>query len=845
LRPHCRPPPTQSAALLSLGPVINLTHPLPRGEKKQSVSRRRAPLTVRYLYRSLPAPLAPPCHPSLRPRLHRPRLLPAPAPPQDAAIREIMSGRDVVVTARTGSGKTLAYLLPALHAVLTAPDPGAAWQVVVLVPTRELCDQVRAESAAVGRWLGAGVTTVSLAPPTASTAPPAPGPGGAAAAAAAAAARDEAQLRTLCSSGAQIVVATPARLAAALALPGAVSTMPEPACMGRGARLPPLPSLHSLRLLCLDEADLLLSLGHRASLSAVAAAAPSGCQVVLMSATRGDEGGVGEETGEGEGGGGEGASSDDGDDDGDGDRRGGTSGAAAALAAGGLALRDPVDLDLTGPAYAGIAGSLGASVAAANAALALADPSADPANTAARAAAATIRARGPLAGVSDTVEHYALPCRADDTNDPMAGRLLSTMCLLRLGRVRRKVLLFVNAVDRGYRLKLYLERFGVRAALLNAALPAASRRRALEQFHKGMFDHLIATDVGDGGAGGASGSGRQADGTASTASAGTAAPGEFGLVRGIDFRDVGTVISVDPPRTLVDYAHRVGRTGRAGRSGQAILLVPDAAAAAGAGTAANTARAERALADEVDAALGGSGSGPPPPTIAPGVDAAPVSSVAAVGLRPWPRLPAAVVDGLRYRGDSVARSLSDRAVREARVRDLRRELLGSERLRGHFEENPRDRAVLRGDRPLGSSASGGEGGGEGKRATRALPSYLKRGTGAGAAGRPRGEGPGAGGRPGGRRGGGKRAAGLATADPLRAAGGVRSAKPQPQPPAKAKGFMRSTARDDDGATAVEASIARRAKTEFNKRVKKGLEPRPAGWKGGRDRPPRGPRKGGR
>lgn len=67
------------------------------------------------------------------------------------------------------------------------------------------------------------------------------------------------------------------------------------------------------------------------------------------------------------------------------------------------------------------------------------------------------------------------------------------MALLKLGLVRRKVLLFVNSVDAGYRLKLFLEAFGVRAALLNAELPLNSRSHILETFNKGLFDYLIAT----------------------------------------------------------------------------------------------------------------------------------------------------------------------------------------------------------------------------------------------------------------------------------------------------------------------------------------------------------------
>jgi hypothetical protein len=48
----------------------------------------------------------------------------------------------VVSRARTGSGKTLAYLLPSLHRILTGDLGKAGWQALILVPTRELCEQV-------------------------------------------------------------------------------------------------------------------------------------------------------------------------------------------------------------------------------------------------------------------------------------------------------------------------------------------------------------------------------------------------------------------------------------------------------------------------------------------------------------------------------------------------------------------------------------------------------------------------------------------------------------------------------------------------------------------------------
>ena len=44
------------------------------------------------------------------------------------------------------------------------------------------------------------------------------------------------------------------------------------------------------------------------------------------------------------------------------------------------------------------------------------------------------------------------------------------------------------------------------------------------------------------------------------------------LARGIDFKNVGTVINFDFPATVDSYIHRVGRTGRAGKAGMAITF---------------------------------------------------------------------------------------------------------------------------------------------------------------------------------------------------------------------------------------------------------------------------------
>jgi superfamily II DNA/RNA helicase len=55
-------------------------------------------------------------------------------------------GTDLVAQAKTGSGKTFAYLLPLLQKLLRLSSEGSvrksAPNALILVPTRELCQQV-------------------------------------------------------------------------------------------------------------------------------------------------------------------------------------------------------------------------------------------------------------------------------------------------------------------------------------------------------------------------------------------------------------------------------------------------------------------------------------------------------------------------------------------------------------------------------------------------------------------------------------------------------------------------------------------------------------------------------
>ena len=65
---------------------------------------------------------------------------------QATCIPLSLEGRDLLVRARTGSGKTAAYGIPMLQKILIGKANGAnensCVRSIILVPTRELCDQV-------------------------------------------------------------------------------------------------------------------------------------------------------------------------------------------------------------------------------------------------------------------------------------------------------------------------------------------------------------------------------------------------------------------------------------------------------------------------------------------------------------------------------------------------------------------------------------------------------------------------------------------------------------------------------------------------------------------------------
>jgi ATP-dependent RNA helicase RhlE len=168
-----------------------------------------------------------------------------PTPVQAAAIPAILRGEDLWASAMTGSGKTAAFVLPILQMLALrrrASERTIPIHGLLLAPTRELALQTAETIRVLGTHLAAPPKTcvavggLSINP----------------------------QMLNL-RGGADLVVATPGRLLDLLAHNAL--------------------HLAATKVLVLDEADRLLSLGFADELARIRAALPDACQTLLFSAT--------------------------------------------------------------------------------------------------------------------------------------------------------------------------------------------------------------------------------------------------------------------------------------------------------------------------------------------------------------------------------------------------------------------------------------------------------------------------------------------------------------------------------------------------------------------------------
>lgn len=165
-----------------------------------------------------------------------------PTPIQQQAIPAVLKGRDLLAAAQTGTGKTAGFALPLLQRLVTDGPPVApnAVRALILVPTRELAEQVHASLRAYGQHLPlrtlAAYGGVSINP----------------------------QMMRL-RKGVDVLVATPGRLLD-LFRQNAVK-------------------FNQLQVLVLDEADRMLDLGFARELDELFVMLPQRRQTLLFSAT--------------------------------------------------------------------------------------------------------------------------------------------------------------------------------------------------------------------------------------------------------------------------------------------------------------------------------------------------------------------------------------------------------------------------------------------------------------------------------------------------------------------------------------------------------------------------------
>jgi superfamily II DNA/RNA helicase len=168
-----------------------------------------------------------------------------PTPVQSQAIPAVLAGRDVMAAAQTGTGKTAGFAVPLLQRLVMdgAQASSNSTRALVLVPTRELAEQVHESALAYGAGLPLRTLVayggVSINP----------------------------QMMKL-RRGVDLLVATPGRL---LDL------------VGKNAL-----KLGQVQALVLDEADRMLDLGFARDIDVILSALPKQRQTLLFSATFSD-----------------------------------------------------------------------------------------------------------------------------------------------------------------------------------------------------------------------------------------------------------------------------------------------------------------------------------------------------------------------------------------------------------------------------------------------------------------------------------------------------------------------------------------------------------------------------
>ncbi|VDN06520.1 unnamed protein product [Thelazia callipaeda] len=266
---------------------------------------------------------------------------------------------------------------------------------------------------------------------------------------------------------------------------------------------------------------------------------------------------------------------------------------------------------------------------------------------------------------SDQLSQYHIFCQNEEE------RFAIFLALLKLKLIVGKSIIFVKDTNRCYQLGLFLQAFNIRSCILNAQMPVNSRCHVVEEFNEGRYTYVIASDIND-----VSGElqtfVKQEDDNNNVSDEkkkikrkkSKNLDKESGVSRGIDFHHVANVINFDFPTSVDSYIHRVGRTARGWNKGNALSFVSPS---------------ERSfleiVQEEIDAQLGHR-------TIAPY------------------EVRVKELESFILRAREVLAACTKTAIREARLGEIRAELLRSKQLETYFAKNPRERAALEHDKKL-------------------------------------------------------------------------------------------------------------------------------------------------
>ena len=135
---------------------------------------------------------------------------------------------------------------------------------------------------------------------------------------------------------------------------------------------------------------------------------------------------------------------------------------------------------------------------------------------------------------------------------------------------------------------------------------------------------------------------------------------EYGVTRGVDFVDVACVLNFDLPTSSRSYTHRVGRTARAGRTGMALsFIVPEDEWGKNKVVGClESAKKDPIVFAMIEKEQGARGS----------------------KIKEY-RFDMKQIEGFRYRMEDALRAVTRSAIKEARVKELKTEILNSDKLK--------------------------------------------------------------------------------------------------------------------------------------------------------------------